>query len=372
MTRLSEEIKLLRGLLSKERAYVGPFHVNVDVTRRCNLRCVGCRYHSPEVSLPSPGDQTILDISFELLEKLCDELKTMGTREFILIGEGEPLLHPNIFEIISMAKRAGFRTTLVSNGTLLDQNRIQCLLDSKLDVLRVSLWANSPEEYAQQYPGTDPVYFGRVLEGLKALHLHKKKSQSKVPYVIFHQPLNRYNFKKIDSRIDLAQDAGVNAVVFSPFYSQRGNLCSLSLSPEEERSLFFNLIQLKKRIKPLPLNHRIDQTLLRYRIGKSVWEKLPCYIGWISTRIKIDGSVLPCNPCNIIMGNLKETRFHEIWNNTSYRNFRRQAMFREGLASLSPHCDCEYCCFLDLNVKVHHFFKWFSPFLRYPNKELSC
>jgi MoaA/NifB/PqqE/SkfB family radical SAM enzyme len=372
MATLLEMLRLLKGLLGDGKAFVGPLHVNVDVTRRCNLRCVGCRYHSPEVYLPSPGDQTILDISIELLEKLCDELRTMGTREFILIGEGEPLLHPHIFEIISMAKRAGFRTSLISNGTLLDQTRIQLLIDSKLDILRVSLWANSPEGYVEQYPGTDPVYFERALEGLKTLKLFKKKNQSKVPYVILHQPLNRYNFQKIDSRIDLALEIGCEGIAFSPFYSQRGNLFSLSLSPEEERSLYLHLARLKKRIKPLPLNHTIDQTLLRYRIGREIGGKYPCYIGWFHTRIKIDGSVVPCNPCNIIIGNLKETPFHEIWNNSAYRNFRRQTMFIESFNFLRPLCDCEFCCYLENNVKIHRFFKWFLPYVRYQNREAVC
>jgi MoaA/NifB/PqqE/SkfB family radical SAM enzyme len=193
MATLSQKIRLLKGLLTGEVAYTGPFHVTMDVTRRCNLQCLGCRYHSPEVSRPSPGDQTVLDISYDLVEKLCKEFRTMNTRTLFLMGEGEPFLHPRIFDIISTARGNGFHVTLITNGTLLNRDRVRSLLDSKLDALQVSLWASSPEEYKQQYPGTDSDNFITVVSGLKLLTSLKAEKHSRFPSVILHHPINRYN-----------------------------------------------------------------------------------------------------------------------------------------------------------------------------------
>jgi radical SAM protein with 4Fe4S-binding SPASM domain len=117
-----------------------------------------------------------------------------------------------------------------------------------------------------------------------------------------------------------------------------------------------------KHLDSLSIDHNVENVLLRYDIGEAVWEKIPCYIGWIWSRVKPDGTVVPCNTCDLVMGDLKEKRFRDIWNDSAYRAFRRKAMTREGLESMSEYCDCGFCCNVWDSARVHKFFKWFSPF----------
>jgi MoaA/NifB/PqqE/SkfB family radical SAM enzyme len=372
MATFLQKARLLKGFLTGEIAYAGPFFVTIDVICRCNLQCLGCRFHSPEATTPSVGDQSVQDIPFDLVEKLCRELRTMDTEKLILIGEGEPLLHPRLFDMISTAKASGFHVSLVTNGTLFSKDRVQSLLSCRLDKIQVSLWASSPERYEQNSPGTNPDTFEKVVSGLTFLSSLKTEQKSKRPYVILHHPLHRYNFQRIDGIVDLALKTGCDAISLSPFYSHRGRLNSYAMTPEDENNLFQSLTQMRKRLRTLPLNHNIDQTLLRYRIGDAVWKKLPCYIDWIDSRVKVDGTVLPCNPCQWPMGNLKENNLHEIWNSSSYRYFRRQTCTREGLAVLNQQCDCQYCCHLPANIRLHQFFRWLSPFTEQSKKGLSC
>lgn len=369
MATLLEKAKLLKGLLNRERAYGGPFYVTVGVTRRCNLQCLGCPYHSPEVNLPLPGDKTILDISYDLFEKLCNELKIMGTRSLTITGEGEPFLHPRLFDMISKAKEAGLQVTLFTNGTLLDEMRAQALIDSRLDLLRVSLWASTPEEYAKTYPGTDPAHFSKVIDGLKLIVSRKAEQRKRVPLIQLYQPFNRYNFKRIEDRVRLTLETRCNDLSFSPFVSLQGKLTDLALTSDEERQLSFSLSQQRKRLKSLSVSHNIDETLLYYRIGKAIWQKQPCYIGWLHARVKEDGTVLPCVRYNLSMGHLQEKEFHEIWNGSGYCNFRQRTLTREGLASIVKDCDCTFCCHIRDNVRVHQVFRWFSPFHELAKRE---
>jgi len=358
---LFEKTRLLRGLLTGGLAHGGPFYVTVDVTRRCNLRCPGCRYHSSEISMPSPGNQSKMDIAYDLFTEMCDDLQTMGTRSVVLIGEGEPLLHPRLFDIIAAAKGAGLHVTLLTNGTLLDESKIQSLIDSRLDILKVSLWATSREEYVHNYPGSDRDNFERILHSLRLLDRAKAEQNSRYPLVVLHQPINRHNFQHVDSTIDLAYSNGCDSLSFSPFKTRRQALDSFALTPDEEERLIFTLKQMKGRLDSLAMGNNIDQTLLRYKIGEAVWEKLPCYIAWLQARVKVDGSVLPCNPCDLVMGNVREAGLKAIWNAAGFRNFRRQTMTREGLRRMAEHCDCGFCCHVEDNVRVHRFFRWFSP-----------
>jgi MoaA/NifB/PqqE/SkfB family radical SAM enzyme len=310
----------------------------------------------------SPGNQETLHISPSLFKKLCDELKAMGTSELIFSGEGEPFLHPRLFDLIAAAKGAGFRVTLFTNGTLLDETRFQSLVDSGLDILKASLWASSQEEYERNYPGADPGKFEKIVSGLQLLADVKAKQGTKLPSVVLHQPINRRNFENIDAAVDLAYTIRCNTLSFSPLKTWRGQLASFALSPDEERRLSLTLTRIKRRLNSRSIKHNIDQTLLRYRIGEAVWQKLPCYIAWLHARIKVDGTVLTCDPCDLPMGNLKENRFNEIWNGSAYRNFRRQTLTREGLIHMGRHCDCSFCCYVGDNARVHRIFRWLSPF----------
>lgn len=372
MATLPQKVKLLRGLMTGDTAYAGPFFALVDITRRCNLQCLGCRFHSQQMSPSSTVYQAVPDISFTLFKKVCHELRGMDTHALVLIGDGEPLLHHRIFDMISTAKASGFHTTLVTNGTLLNRDRIQSLFDSQLDVLQVSLWAASDEEYGLNYPGVPLDYFKKVVDSVTLLNSLKAKNRLKLPCVILHHPINRHNFQKIERFLELALTTKCDGVSFAPFYTWRSALTSSALSPNEEQSLLLSLGEMEKRIQSLRLSHNIGQTRLRYQIGEQVWRKIPCYIGWFHTRIKTDGTILPCNRCDIPMGNVDTSSFQEIWNGSPYRNFRSQASTREGLASLNHQCDCEYCCFLKDNLRVHRLFKWASPFLRHTKKGNLC
>jgi radical SAM protein with 4Fe4S-binding SPASM domain len=360
MAEFYQKANLLKGLISGDIARTGPFYVAVDLTRRCNLQCPDCQYHSPFLDKQSSNDEHIKDIPVHSFEKLCSELKTMGTTSLILTGEGEPFLHPRMFDLISIAKRMGFNILLFTNGTLLNKSSIQLLLNSRLDVLKVSLWASSAEEYRKSYLTSKSDNFEKIVDGLKLLKDLKVKKNIKFPDVVLHQPITRQNFKNIKLRIALAEKTGCSTLSFSPTWSWRG---VSTPSPDEMKQLYGLLNILKKRLDSSSLKHNINQTLLQYKIGEAVWEKLPCYIAWYHTRIRVNGNVLPCQRCDLPMGNINENSFNEIWNGSAYQSFRKKTVTRTGLASMGEYCDCRFCCYATDNLKVHRFFRWVSPFV---------
>jgi len=364
MATLTEKAKLLRGLLGGDTAYAGPFFVNVDVTRRCNLRCVGCRFHSPLLDKPDPSDREDLqDMPLGLFEGLCRDLREMGTKTITITGEGEPFLHPSLCDMTSAAKGMGFRVTLVTNGTLLDEANIERIIEARLDTLRVSLLAGTPGKYEKNYPGTDPVSLDRIRDGLRRLAARKSAFDRKRPSVVLHHPINRTNVRSIDSMVDLAHEIDANALSFSPWKTFRGAFDFLSLTEEDERRLREALPQTGKRLNSLSIKHNIEELLRRYDIGYAVWEKLPCYIAWSHARILVDGTVLACHRSRLPMGSLQESSLREIWNGADYRAFRRRASRGEGIASLREDCDCGYCGFLLNNVDVHRYLRWLSPLM---------
>jgi radical SAM protein with 4Fe4S-binding SPASM domain len=355
-------VRLLKGLLSGDIAKTGPFYVDVDITNRCNLRCLGCQYHSPELRDRSNYSKTPADISLNLFKRLCDELKAMKTHGMIITGMGEPFIHPQLSEIVGLAKRSGFYVTLFTNGTMITQKVVDALIDAQLDILNVSLWASSKEQYQKNYPGADPGNFTRVTNGLELIARQKSKQKSKFPVVQLNHVINRNNFQTINAIIDLTARTGCNGIKFARMWSSQGTLTASVLSKKEENQMRQFLLSSTDRIESLCLDHNISQLILRLDAGGDIWKKVPCYIAWYYSRIGPDGTVYPCCRCHLTMGNLQNNSLKEIWNGPEIRNFRRQALKREGLISMQRDCKCNYCCFVFDNLRVHKFFKWFSPF----------
>lgn len=365
MAKLRDKIDLLRGLLGNGVAYCGPFYVCIRITQRCNLSCPWCRFQSSVPDIKSPRQKhDILDFPLPLFKQLCRELRGMGTQTLVFTGDGEPLMNPHLLDMVSVAKKAGFQIILITNGTLLNTEVLHALVDLKLDILRVSLWCSSKEAYVQTYPGADPDNYDRILAALVKAASIKRAQGSNLPCVQITHPITRLNYRRLDGVVDLVQRTGCNVLKFSPLRTHGGKLASQSLRPDEEKYVHLALSETAKRLKSFNITHNIDETLLRYQFGEAVWQKLPCYMGWVWAQVRANGTVLACNVCELPIGNLNEHSFQHIWNDTAAQNARRQMLTRDGLEAMGERCDCGYCCNALDNWRIQKVFRWLSPLRR--------
>ena len=102
-----------------------------NLIRRCNLTCKHCYTTSADINFP--GELTTPEIY-----SVMDELKDFKVPVLILSG-GEPLLHPDIFDISRRAKDMGFYVALSSNGTLITKQNIGKIAEINYQYVGVSL-----------------------------------------------------------------------------------------------------------------------------------------------------------------------------------------------------------------------------------------
>ncbi len=363
MATFEQKIKLLTGLLMGDRAKNGPFYIDIDLTERCNLNCLGCPYHNVDKKLLREQKQIPQDMPLDVLNRICRELKVMNTHTLIFQGTGEPFLYPHLVECVQIGKKLGFFVILMTNGTLLNANIIQALSDVGLDTLKISLWAISEEQFAKNYPGTKTETFHRVEEGLNRLGDLKKKVNTHFPAIQIHFVINNTNYQSVNAMIDLAARAGSSSVSFSPMVNIREELDTYILSPEQSELFQKSLLKAEKKFASHAITHNIDEACTRLRLGPSVWEHLPCYVSWYHSRIRADGSVQPCGRCSsyVEFGNVYKSSFRDIWNGPSMREFRAKTKTAKGLASLQGSCNCQYCCFVKDNKKIYRVQRWLSP-----------
>lgn len=202
------------------------------------------------------------------------------------------------------------------------------------------------------------------MNGLKRLGDFKSKKNGHFPAIQIHFIINNTNYQSVNAMIDLAACAGSTSISFSPMVNLREELEPLLLSPEQSKQFQKSLLQAKNKLASHAIAHNIDEICTRLRLGLSVWRELPCYVTWYHSRIRADGSVQPCGRCSphIEFGNVKTNSFKDIWNGPSMRKFRATTKTAKGLASLQGSCNCQYCCFVKDNKKIHRINRWLSPF----------
>jgi len=358
---LRERLGLLRGLLSGEFAYAGPFAVTVDVTRSCNLRCAGCGAHSARIESPRARASSGQDLDPELLAGLCRELRQTGTRRLIFCGEREPLLHPRLLDLVRLAKAATFHTALLTNGTLLNEVSARALVETGLDTLRVSLWGSTPASYTNNSPGTDARWFHATVRGLELVRSERKLCGSATPRGILHVVFSNLNWREVEGFVDLAIEAGVDAVSFSPLHTLSGKVSSLALDRKQGSAVGSSLLKGARRLQRAGIEHNVEETIRRYGIGEEVRRHVPCYIGWTHPRIAVDGTAFPCGPCDRPLGGLSDQGFREIWNGDRYREFRRTLVDAGSAEVLDRDCDCSFCCHVRDHARIQRAYRWVAP-----------
>ena len=123
-------------------------------------------------------------MDLELYKKIIKDCK--DSVEFVWpYGIGEPMLHPNIFEMIRMTRDAGIRTGMSTNATMLDEKRIDMLLDCGLDYAIFAFDGASKETYEMYRTGAT---FEKTRQNI--LNFLEKKQQRKSPiYVVLQMVL---------------------------------------------------------------------------------------------------------------------------------------------------------------------------------------
>ncbi|HYB60260.1 MAG TPA: radical SAM protein [Methylomirabilota bacterium] len=130
-TRARELRGVIWGLLSTRH----PLLVHIIPIRRCNLACTYCNEFD-DFSKPVPLDE---------MKRRLDLLAGMGS-SVVTISGGEPLLHPDLDDIIVHMRKCGMLSGLITNGYLLTAERIERLNRAGLEYLQISIDNAKPDE----------------------------------------------------------------------------------------------------------------------------------------------------------------------------------------------------------------------------------
>jgi radical SAM protein with 4Fe4S-binding SPASM domain len=318
-----------------------------NVTRLCNLSCVHCYASATIRKAPD-------ELSREEALDLVASLSGYGV-PVILFSGGEPLMRPDIFELIELAVKGGTRAVLSTNGHLITQNIAKKLKSLGLSYVGISL--DGLEEHHDKMRGCK----GAFKEVMKAIDISKEAGLK----VGLRFTLTRSNQNDIDALFDLMAERSIPRICFYHLVDTGLNpeLSGEKLSHEETRKAV-NLIADRTRalfetgFKPevLTVDNQADGpflylkmkaegrdteaekalTLLKLNGGASSGLGIGC-VSW-------NGEVYPDQFWRTIkLGSIREKSFQDIWtdkNNTLLMELKNKKAHLKGR--------CKSCRFLDI------------------------
>jgi radical SAM protein with 4Fe4S-binding SPASM domain len=177
-----------------------------NVGRRCNLHCVHC--YSDSENRAYPGELTT-EQGFALLDDLADFAIPV-----LLLSGGEPLMRPDLFELIAYARSRGIRTTLSTNGTLITADVAERLRAHEVSYVGISLdGIGATNDRFRGHKGA----FDKAMAGFR----HCKAVGQRVG---LRMTLTKRNCQDLDSIFDFIEAEEIDRACFYHLvYSGRGN-----------------------------------------------------------------------------------------------------------------------------------------------------
>ena len=338
--------RLPKGTRRGPVAVFDPGVVFIEVTNRCNLLCETC----PHTFF---RQEPLKSLTYQEFVQIAEQFPNM--RRALLHGIGEPLLNRELARIIEYLKTRGVEVIINSNGTLLTPAWQAALVTSGLDEYRCSIDGARPETYAR-IRGAN--LLDKLIQGLGGLVETAARLGADTPRISIWCVGTKENLAELPDMVRLAAKLGVPEV-----YVQR--LTYFAQEPEQQYGMARHGLAVfgqdddheERTIgecEALSAELGVDFRAAGARDPRSSlaaarpsdfapWQA--CMRPWTTAYVTANGNCLPCcispfatsNYASLILGNLFERPFAELWNDYLYQNFRAD------LLSPHPHQACSSC-----------------------------
>ncbi len=281
----------------EEYTYRRPYILELELTRRCNLKCRHCYANAP-------GDGTG-ELDFEEITSLLSDARNIGIPELSLSG-GEATLHPRFFDVWDYATELGLGVRFVTNATTADDAFIEALTERPLSLITVSLDAVDPQIHdAIRGAGAHEAAFA----GLERL------VESGLPLSLI-TAFCRTNIGEFDALRSLCSEWGIDWQV--QMTSLKGRCPSeLILDPDEYYELGRKVadVLVVGDVTIVPMDDLA--TYSRFSpldLLSKTWQDR-CSGGVLNIFVRADGGVTPCSALasdRAVVGNVREHPLGEI------------------------------------------------------------
>ena len=270
--------------------------LQIEPTRRCNLNCKIC--------IRPNLDELTASLSLKDFRKVLD---SSNFRHVALHGWGEPLLNPELFQMVKYAESQGVSTELTTNATLLQTN-IEKIFTSGLSIIAFGL--HKKENLSLVMPQIEKLITRRNRENLS-------KPKAYVDVVIY-----RENQDEITELIKAAAESNVDGVVLHRVFNvYKADREVEYISVQEEKELFLKVKRLAKE--------------LNIKLHLPPEPSIPCRAVKYSVFVTCKMKVTPCPYLSeVYVGDVRNGGIVQIIHSNRYINF---------IKNMDKHPMCTRC-----------------------------
>lgn len=333
-----------------------PYVLKIESTNICNQRCPFCL--DRDRSKIDEDGRGFGRMHMDCFKGVID-LLAPTTLRLNLYGSGEPVLFPDIFEMIRYAADKNIGVTISANLSAFKPENAEKLVESGLEHLIVSCHGASPETYAKYNVGGD---FWRTIENMKAVVDAKKRLGRRLPFVDWQFLRFSHNQHEIPKARQMAKDIGVNAIRFinpnippehkAEWRPRRDDELTDANAGEGQVNASPG-VHIKAEDQAVARGEKVAAVAPKADVNTCSWLYRSIFFNW-------DGGILPCcdgttEPGHDLGHFTGQTRqeFEAFWNGDTYRYLRRMANFKVPREEMDKTYTCSSC------IKPH------MPFLLY-------
>jgi MoaA/NifB/PqqE/SkfB family radical SAM enzyme len=339
---LGAQYALTKFSFLARRPFCGPILGTLITNYDCNLHCRMCRLPEGGRLLPREVRKAL---STEEMLAVIDGFADLGTRGIGFTG-GEPMLRPDLFQLLRHARTRGMLAHLNTNGTLMNEAASLAFLDAGVDSLNISL-DGATEGTHDRIRGV-PGAFARTVEAVRLVDRMRKKADARLRLKVV-AVLSEDNIDEIPEYLRLGASLGVDCVEFiprQPFPEGPGK--GVPAAPDLLAKVDAAVRLLSDRSSlPLPLENSPGMLALFAPSFRGEPSPLTCHAGYNSLAVDCYGRIFPCVPFvnwNRPVGTLGGKSLRDFWYSREYAPARRE---------IARCRACTLNCQAELNLLFH-------------------
>lgn len=328
------DIPILKYLAIKAFKTIGLRYlvVRIDTNYTCNLKCRMCYFSNPEIKRRGP-------MSLELFNRIAADI-FKKVRVLYLSCAAEPFMTKNIIDFIKVGKQYNIPTiSFCTNGTLLNESKIQDIVDMGVNEVIISIDGATPETYNKIRKGAD---FNKVIENVRLIKEIKQKSNTQFPHVRINYLLMKSTINEIEPFFEIIKDCDISSVNFRemlPFKTEDPEYYAKE-SILDDYGLYDRIVKTINNKSSLLGIKVITSIGCQKQIKKPKYRTFECLFPWFTIFINSKGKYRPCV-------------FHEYvadLSQDSYKNISRMPVMKKMRRDLfmQPKKSCLNIC----NTKV--------------------
>lgn len=294
---------LMQEMAAKALKHNIPLSVQLDLTYRCNERCIHCYLDHDD-----HGEMSTAEI-----KDLLDQMAASGVF-FLTLSGGEIFLRPDFFEILEYARARTFCIRLKTNGILIDEADAARLRDLGVDSVQISVYSHRPEihDAITEAPGS-------LKRSIRAIRLLRECGI----HVDMANVLMTDNAHDYDGVKALAAELGAQFLVdptITPMMNGDRSILKLNVDEATLREVFHDE-SIAGNVEELCAPPG--------QLGEDDLDSLPCSAGHTACYVSPYGDVHPCVQFPLPSGNVRHTKFIDIWRHSPQLNDVRSIRLRD-------------------------------------------